>query len=176
MEEIDLHRIASGADSNREELMLVGIAEVVHDSQRIVPSDIAPICVVVRLNPLDDGFGASGHPLYYSGLHGRLEFIRGEANGKLDLEIRRSMACENKRPDEVIQAGAKMVNNLTSQHREAQWNGLPTRVKGASLCLMIEMTNDYIVVRVDKRSDLSVEVLDILVGPLNLRPAAVEKV
>jgi hypothetical protein len=67
-----------------------------------------------------------------------------------------------------------MVDYLSGQNRKPQGNGFGIDNEGALLGLMIDVSSYYAGIRVNKGGDFGVEILDILVGPLNLCPTPVK--
>ena len=112
--EMDFLWGVSCADDYGKELVLVGIVEVVNDHQGAVVGRASPISVVVGLNALDDGLGASGDALHYSPFSGHFKFLRSEADRELGLEVGSLMTGKDKRPSEMIQAGSQMMDDLAN--------------------------------------------------------------
>jgi hypothetical protein len=172
--EIDLAGYVCGADNDRQQSMLVGIVELLNDPQRIVRDGISPICVSIGLKAFDDRQSASGDSIYFPPLSGRYKFLLSEANRKRDIGIGCSMVLKSERPDQMIQTRPQMVDNLSSQNRKSQGNDFGIGNEGALLRLMINVSSYRIGIRLDKGGNFGFEILDILVGPLNLRPTPVE--
>lgn len=172
--EMDCVGNMGGANRNREKLMLVGNVEVVDDSKGGIENRIAEIGVLVRLQALDDRLSAAGDALYYSALFGLFKFCLIEADRELSFEGGRVVPFEHECPNQMVKAGTQVVDYLANQNRETQGDGLPVRGEGARLRFMIDVSHDEIVVRMNKSGDFVVEILDTLVGPLNLRPTSVQ--
>lgn len=67
-----------------------------------------------------------------------------------------------------------MVNNFTNKNGKSQRDFLTERHEIAPLGIRIDVTNNTLVAGVDKGGNLGFEILDVLVGALNLRPTSVE--
>lgn len=160
------------AGDDHEQGMLVGNIVGVEDGE----GGIRWIGSRVRLHPLNDCQRATGDALYYSVLAGLFKLSPSEADRELDPECRGLVPGQHKSPDKMIQAGAEVVDNLPGQHRKPQRDGFTEACKAVLSCVILVLTDNSIGFRVRPEilGNLSIEVSDILVGPLNLRPTPVE--
>jgi len=171
---------AWSADVDRddnEQGVLVGIAKVVENHKGMVRRIGTPSCSFkIRLTPLNECLRRSGYALYYSPLSGRYEFLLTGADGKLHFEVGRRMPSENKRPNQMIEAGTQMVNNLSGEHREAQWDRSfrAESAKNVLSDLVIHLSRNAVIVGTREGGYFRSEAFDVLVGPLNLRPTPIE--
>jgi hypothetical protein len=172
--EMDLARSVRGANDDSEKRVFVGNVEVVHDPQRVINGSVSPIGVLVRLEPLDNCSSRTGNTLHYSVVTGLFKFLSSQTDGELSLEVGLPVSLKDERPNQMIQTRSKVVNDLANEHGKAQRRDLAVRSKPALHRVVIDVTNYGISARIDKGGDFAVEVLDILIGPLNLRPTPVE--
>ena len=74
-------------------------------------------------------------PFIISPLFGRFKFLLSDANGKLNFKIGRGVSLENKLPDQVIKAGAQMVDNFAERTEKRNGIACPRAVKVHSCAL-----------------------------------------
>jgi hypothetical protein len=157
-----------------QQFVLVGNVEVVDDSKGVVEHGTSPVCVSIGLKAFYDSLCGPGDSLYYSAFFSRYKFLLPHTDRELNFEIRMGVPLEDERPNQMIQTGSEMLDNLSSQDRKPQGDGLGLGDKDAFLRLMIDVSSYDVGIRVKKGGNFGFEILDILVGPLNLRPATVE--
>jgi hypothetical protein len=172
--ELEFVRYVSSADGDSQQFMFVGDIEVVNDPKRLITSDRAPISCVVRLHPLDYCLGRSGNSLYYSVVFGSFKLLCPQAHRELNLKSGFLVTLQNKSPYQVVKTGSKMMNNFTNENGKAQGDFLTKRDEIARFVVAIDVSNDAIIARIDKSSDLGFEIFDILVSPLYLCPTPVQ--
>jgi hypothetical protein len=68
----------------------------------------------------------------------------------------------------MIHGGSQLVNRLTRNNGQSQRWFWPNDMKNALSCVNVRMTNRVIEVLTEKRRDFGVEMIDLLVGTLNL--------
>lgn len=157
---------------DQQESVLVGVAEAIENGQGVKSRFNFP----VRLNRINEGAGAPGDALYFSPLTGFFKFLRGVADWEMQLGRRIGVPFDGQRPNQVIEAASKMVDDFSGQDREPEWDR-PIAECGKRVCslLVIELTDDSIRLRLRAAPslDFKFQVLDILVGPFNLRPTTV---
>lgn len=124
----------------------------------------------VRLYGTDDFFRGRRDALYHSAVTGRFEFLSCNADGELGVPPGGLTVVGDKRPKQMVQAGAQVMDNFSSDNTEAyrQW---------AAICSIdilrrpILMLTDNSIVRcrpLIEGSDVVCEFVDVLFGPLNL--------
>jgi hypothetical protein len=93
---------------------------------------------------------------------------------ELDPESGCFVPFQNESPNQVVETRPKMMDNFTDENRKTQGNFLTKGDEIARHRIGIDVTNDTIVIRTDKAGNLGFEILDVLVGPLNLRPTPIK--
>jgi hypothetical protein len=157
--------------------VLVGVVQLSQQPERVSP-DVN--FVVVRLTPLDLGSCGIGDALYLSSLDGTLKYLRRVADWELEsmfqLGIRRSTLSHHELIDQVIEARAELVDDLTGDNRETQWRVWPSYAQYGLSRIVIRLMDRAVEVLVLPQpvGNLRVEILDLLIGPLNLDPNTVE--
>jgi hypothetical protein len=156
---------------NDEQFVFVDIVKVMKDGQRVVTG----LHSVVRLRPLDHCLCGTGDALYYSARNGIFVFLPREANGELNFEIRRFASQQNKLPNQVVQTGPEMTKNFSGANREIERRiGWAEHAHDILSSIVVNIRPDIVRVECKKMGGQLVQAVDVLVGPLNLRPTPVE--
>jgi hypothetical protein len=159
------------AADDQEKLVLIDVVQVMKDGERMFVRNGA----VVRLRPLDDCLRAAGDSLYCSLLDGLFIFRDSSADGEMNPERGRMMPPQNESPRQMVQAGPKVGNNLASPNGEIE-----RRVRWTRNAIdILRKVTVYLFrwgVRIESKELLNkrIEPLDIVVGPLDLRPTPFE--
>jgi hypothetical protein len=162
---------ACSAGYDQQQTMFVGVVEAVENRKRVIFRSPCHI----RLSILDNCLRSSGNAVYHSPLTGRFEFLNSSADGKPYSVWGIGSSLESQGPDEMVQAGPKVMDDLTSNNGEFERNRNRTR-SGEDVLrkIGIELTNDFVWVLPKESSNFGFERLDVLVGPINLRPTPIE--
>lgn len=147
--------------------VLIESIHVVDDEKGVV-SDIGPS--VVRLHFLDQSPNVFAcHALYFSIVSFNFFFER-----RLGLKYRKlddvlgfgSRLIGGKMPNDMVETGAKVMDNLSSENAKTQRNALASMVINRFLPhLVIWMWKDWIVASLNKVTNFGFEIDDILIGP-----------
>jgi hypothetical protein len=165
---------------NDDELMLVSDVEIVDDRQgvvrRVVPS-------VIRLHAFDKNIAAFSDALYASNAFG-LVFLGVRENWELYARTIDGLGvcdatCNDELPYEMVKAGAKVMDSLPgdnadSSDRRLEFGGLESRAIAALPSLKVYLTLNSAGGTFSETANGVFEVLDVLVGPLNLDPNRIE--
>jgi len=147
--------------------VLVGNVHIVDDPEQIGPGTDS----LVRLMFFNE-FAGTGilHPLYLSFVSGEFVFKRWPffKKGKFDEPEVGGVAVGviGQFPDDVVQAGPEMVNDLPGENAEARRNLQRVMiVESLRKFLVIELWDFGILAFFKEPGNLHLEVLDVLVGP-----------
>lgn len=147
--------------------VLVESIHVVDDEKKIV-YNIGPS--IVRLQFFDQAPDAwMRNSLYFSFVSFNLLFVdglnlkHGEFNDILGLK---PSFVAGEVPNNVVETGSQMVNNLPREYTESQRDELISMIINRLLpSLVIYMGNDWIFPALKKGPDFDIEVKDVLIGP-----------
>src|SRR5207245_533451 len=163
-------------DKDKQQFMFVNDVQVVND-----PEGVGRVAVpsIVRLQPLDLCGGSFVRSLYLSSALGLVflpVFIYGESDPRPDFTRVRIPIRSHRLPRQVIEARTKMVNDFTCDGREFVPRIALSDIADAVFDLSrISVVISYNRVRaIKERANLGVEIVDMLVGPLNFDPATIE--
>jgi hypothetical protein len=155
-----------------QEAMLVDVVEFVENPKLLVPS-------LVRLQSLDESHCGPGDSLYFGAASG-FQFLE-KVSKVFGLSKNREAVFSgglvasgvNELPDEVIQSGSQIVENITDDDGQGQGNWR-ARWKAVDLIagLRVVLGVDGIRVRVEKSVNPSLKVTDVLFGPFDFCPDA----
>ena len=130
----------------------------------------------VWLHSFYKGPRRAGDTLYYSVLHGPFKFLRRIANGKNDPFGVRYSVLAGECPNDVIETRSKLMGDLASKDRNSQRDRRSQDLESVSATFRLTLSDDRIIAAVQESGDLTIEITDLLVGPLDLGPAPVEGV
>lgn len=105
--------------------------------------------------------------LYFSLVSGKLLFTDRLVveNGELDRG-RLSRLRAGKLPYEMIEAGSQVVDNLASEHTEAEWDRkLLMILNSLKVELVLWIGEDGVLAGLKKPGDFGIEITDVLLGP-----------
>jgi len=153
--------------NNCEFPMLVESIHVMDDTDRVVFS-IAPS--FVWLYALDEREDAGlGNSLYFSLVSGKFVFRTWLFPKDREFDVVfgfQSIFGAGKMPDDVVETGAQMMNDLPAQNGAIQRNNeILMVINGILPFLRIHIGYDWILARLEKSDDLVIEINDVLVGP-----------
>ena len=160
-----------GCDSEGNPVFVLPI-EFTHDKEdRIVRSGAH-----VRLLRPDQALGAGAYACNVSAVCGLVKFLNSGAQGERVIPAWRAAVFRHKRADKPVQTRAQEIDGLASQNREPDWNrARALYYEGVGKAIVLELSEHGVCARIsDEGIGLEFELLDYLVGPLNLGPAAVE--
>lgn len=157
---------SSSREAQHDLSMFIDNVHAVKNEQGIVER----IGSVVRLQLLNQipKFD-SGDSLYFSFVTGDTVFIDWPrfANGELDEGgVLGTVLRRRELPDNVIQNGSKVMNDLSGQNGEADRNGQLLVVGNClkqGICILL--WNLGVCAGLEKSADLGLEITDVLVGP-----------
>lgn len=164
---------ASIRNKNHEQSMFVGHIHAMQDPERV---PIKTFRAMVRLKRFDNVCCDAGDALYFSPLTGFFKFIQCLTDWEFMPMVGRPIVRNHKLSNEVIQRGAILMNNLASNDRETKGRIWPDNAQDLLSRITIRLTNNAIDVAIKKSGNLIVEIIDMLVGPLNFCPNAVKGV
>jgi hypothetical protein len=128
----------------------------------------------IRLQSLDQRSLGTRDALYYSVTHSLFKLFRSLADREVNPLIVGEAVLTGERPNNVIESGSEMVNNLSSNDGKSQWDRRPQDFEGISVTFWLALANDGISATVKESRNCNIEMTDLLFGPLNLGPAPVE--
>lgn len=158
---------SSRRSNNQQKTMLVDDVPFIEFRKKV----ILRIGTHIRLYRFDDFFCGSRNALYTSALTGLNEFFSRGANGELMASGMSSALFFNKSPHQMIKGGSKEVDDFPSKNCESgRRSKLPVSRKDIVKSIVLELFDYSVRVRVsqDEGSNLKIEILDVLFGPLNL--------
>jgi hypothetical protein len=129
-----------------------------------------------RLQRLDECLGGIRHALYF-GLMSSYVFISGHEDRERGFCGGHVSADQHQLVRDVVECGPQVMDDFSSEHSKAQgqrWEGERTDDLLASLLIIAHQNGRLKAVH--KRDDLEIQMLDILIGPLNLRATTIERV
>jgi hypothetical protein len=132
--------------------------------------EIAPIVIcprtVARLKRIDNGDYCVGHPFELTPL---LSFIFGDIIEDRELvSLGRGIPFrQNKLPDEMVKRATEVVKHLSNKEFDTAWHGryFLEAVDALSRCI-IDIFGDNVRIDIAKGRQLSVQRLDVLLGPI----------
>jgi len=131
--------------------------------RNVVPS-------VVRLQFLDQSKNVSIlNSLYFSVVKFDFRFLFGLSleNRELDKPGRGSRSAVGEMPNDMIQTGPQMMDNLSGENSETQRNNLIAVIISRFLeSLVVRVGDDWVLPVLDKEIDLGLQIRDVLIGPL----------
>jgi hypothetical protein len=164
-------RDGHGASNDDKQTVFVGNGELIENGERVVSRFGFP----VRLQSFDDCARSWGDAVYYSTLHVSFETAFRHANREL-VVVRglSTRVVDNQCMNKVVKAGSQVVNDLPSNHGKCK-SRLDTKgFKDILRSIRVEMSNDAVVVNRKILLEIGIEIVDVLFGPINLRPTSVE--
>lgn len=154
-----------------EQFMLVGHVHVVQDPQRM---PLETFAVVVGLQRLDDICCGGGDTAYFSPVTGLFKFLRPVADREFVPIAGGSAIYDNELGDKMVQGRPALVNDLSGNDGKPKRRLWADDAKNMLSCVVVWLTNDGVSVAVQKISDVTIEILDVLIDPLDLGPDTVE--
>jgi hypothetical protein len=162
---------ASVARNDQQKFVFVDIVKVMKNGQRVISGTRA----MVRLQPLNDCLRASGNSLYCSALNGLCVFRDVLADGEYDLESGRLVPLKHECPDQMVKARAQVADDLANAYTKVErgqgWAVHAIDVFGS---VVVHLLPKVATVHVKKGCDKLIKPIDIMIGPLNLRPTPVK--
>ena len=159
-----------GHDS--EKLVFVCNVEVVDYLQ----NRIGGISNPVWLQRLNEGAGRTRNALYYSVLYGLFEFLGCPTNWEVDPFGIRQSIFSGEFPNDMIEARSKVVDDLSSDNRDTQGNWRTHKFEGIAAAFRLTLADNGISASVQESGNFTIEILDLLFGPLDLGPASIKRV
>lgn len=165
----NLIRRSDGAVCNDQQSMLVDIAQTVENEKSVVSRFLRP----VWLYGFDDLRRGSGDALYYSIFTGLSVFLSGVADRKLGPPAGVAVFSEYERPNKMVETGPQVVDNFASENLQSgrYLQGVAIGFKDKFSRIVLTLYDATVMVGVELKEPFKfrTEILDVLVGPLNLR-------
>ena len=153
-----------------QETMFVDSVEFVDMPERIVTSN-------VTLTSLNKFARTCGHSLYCSVSDGGCVFLDAFANREISSSTGHSSASLHKLPSEMIQRASEIVNDISDDEGNTTGNRMNLLdAKRGMPNLRLFLGNKSIGVRVAELADSSLKVRDVLFGPFDFKPDALDSV
>lgn len=154
-----------------EQSVFVSVVDGLNDPERVRLEVGVLLC---RLQALNDGGCGRGDALYVSPITGSYEFVGRVTDRELVGTARCPTVGQHELRDEMVKRRTQLVNGLASDHCEPQRQVWANCLNNCLAGLVIMLGDSVIDIVSEKRSDLRVQILDVLVGPLNLGADAIE--
>jgi len=169
---VDMDGVAQNkvVGNDREDPVFVCDVEIVNYLQERIGRIRSP----VWLQSFNKRPSRMSDSLYYSLLHGLFEFYAAPLHWEVDLFGVRQPVFASKGPDNVIEARSEMVNNFASDDGNAQGHRRPNEFENISTTFRLTLADNRVDATVQNGGNFTIEILDLLFGPLNLGPAPVE--
>jgi hypothetical protein len=157
---------AGSAEAHNELFVLIDDVHIVDERQEAVRR----VGGVIRLKPSNETYNPRiGNSLYFSFESFNAVFVDwpGLENGKLDpYGAFFPVTGVRKNPYDVVEYGAKMVDNLASENAKAERNRSTLMIlHGLQKQLRVVLWNDGISAFLKEPIDLGLKIKDVLVGP-----------
>lgn len=160
-----------GGNDDHKQFVFIGNVHIVKNTQ-LIP--FKSFRVIVRLNRLDDVRCGLGEALYFSPLTGLFKFIGSVADRKFVPMVRRAIIGNDQFSNEMVQGGATLMDRFSSNDRKANRRIRAEYAKDMLSRISLRITNDSIDIAGKKSGNLIIEILDVLLGPLNFFPYSIE--
>ena len=125
---------------------------------------------------LNEGAGRTRNALYYSVLYGLFEFLGCPTNWEVDPFGIRQSIFSGEFPNDMIEARSKVVDDLSSDNRDTQGNWRTHKFEGIAAAFRLTLADNGISASVQESGNFTIEILDLLFGPLDLGPASIKRV
>jgi hypothetical protein len=154
--------------ANGDHSMLVGIIDVVEHPQGILISGSPSM---VWLHPLKDCLAGRGRSLYHGSRSGFI-FLTSLKNGELPLSIGRLIVCQNELINQVVEGGAELISDFTSEQSKLdRWLSETNILGKESNHSFIEVSLNTNSIRARfKLPRIRLEPIEVLHGSFNLGP------
>lgn len=145
--------------------MFVNIVEFVEAPEIVVPT-------LIRLERINDAYGARAHSLYLSR---RIGFVFGStlADGEVSVRATGLPVCVNQLPRQVVKAASQLVDCLSDQQREDHRGICMNMNSEHSLSgLRVILGQNAVWIGFAEGQDVGFQITDVAFGPFDFRPDA----
>jgi hypothetical protein len=169
-----IHKHVSRTHNNDgDHPMLVDVIEILQHPQRILMFGGSSM---IGLHPLNECAGGLGDVLY-QGASSFYIYCRRVKDRKLSKMFRWSMIPQGAQfKDGMVKSGAQLVGHFTGEQHEinrwlAEFGGAGDQADKSSIRIFLE--SDRVRMAFQKHGDVSVKLLDVLIGPFDLGESSI---